>query len=568
MFIFVFYFAEHNNKMSKQYLLNELKDYALILIGVLMYAFGVAVFMLPYGLTSGGVSGVASIIYYATGVEVQVTYIAVNAILLVVAVKVLGLKFCLKTIFGVLTLSFFLWLFQRVIEQPSADVAGEMVLPKLIGEESFMAAILGSICCGIGLAFCFENNGSTGGTDIIAAIVHKYKPISLGAVIRMCDILIVSSCYFVFHDWYRVIYGFVILFTYSMTLDYCIRRQHKSVQFLVFSRNADAIADAIIKSGHGATMLSGEGWYTHSERKIVTCVVNRHFEKDILRLVRGIDPFAFITMSDASQVWGEGFAPIKLTSGKEKSKRLLVFASNSEHKIAAVRALLKDRYDVRSLADIGCYIDIPERASSIKGNALLKARFVKRYYGFDCIADDTSLECDALNGLPGVHSRNYGAMTVAERTAVSAAPSLEEWDDKVSQQILEILHTHPHKVDKPDDRNDNANIARLLDDMEGKENRNARLHTVVAFIGGDFKKPENWKTATFDGILEGSIATRQSENHRDGYFYDTVFIPNGFDCPFHDLGDDAKALISQRAVAVNKLKAFLDAEAVDGGEQA
>ncbi|MGN0028588.1 MAG: non-canonical purine NTP pyrophosphatase [Marinilabiliaceae bacterium] len=545
--------------MSRKFILSELKDYAFIMLGVLLYAFGVTVFMLPYGLTSGGVSGISSIVFYVTGIEVQVSYIAINAVLLVVAIKELGLKFCLKTIFGVLMLSFFLWMFQRIIEQPEAG--GGTMLPRLIGDESFMAAILGSICCGVGLAFCFENNGSTGGTDIIAAIVHKYKPISLGSVIRVCDILIVSSCYFIFHDWARVIYGFVILFTYSVTLDYCIRRQHKSVQFLIFSRNADAIADAIIKSGHGATMLSGEGWYTHTERKIVTCVINRHFERAILHLVKDVDPFAFISMSDASQVWGEGFDAIKTGMEKKGDKPILVFASNSGHKISAVRSLLKDRYDVRSLADIGCFIDIPERASSIKGNALLKARFVKRYYGYDCLADDTALECAALGGLPGVHSRNYGAMTKAERTATSAAPSFEEWDEEVSQQILDILHTHPHKVDKPDDRNDSANIARLLDDLDGKTDRRARLHSVVAYIGGDFKDPQNWRTVTFDGILEGRIADHPSSDHHDGYFYDTVFIPNGFDKPLHFLGDEAKSLLSQRAVAVNKLKAFLDAEA-------
>lgn len=544
--------------MNRQNLLGELKDYVLIAIGTLLYAAGVTIFMLPYGLTAGGVSGIASIVYYATGVEVQVTFVTINAALLIVAIKTLGLKFCLKTIWGVASESLFLWMFQRIIEVP--DAAGVAVLPKLIGDEAFMAAILGSVCTGIGLAFCFENNGSTGGTDIIAAVVHKYKPISLGSVIRLCDIMIVSSCFFIFHDWYKVIYGFVILFTYSVTLDYCIRRQHQSIQFLVFSRNADAIADAIIRSGHGATMLSGEGWYTHTERKIVTCIINKSFGKFILQLVKDIDPYAFISMSDASQVWGDGFESLKLGSGNKEEKPLLVFASNSQHKLAAVRALLEDKYDVRSLADIGCFIDIPEKASSIKGNALLKARFVKRYYGFDCIADDTALECDGLDGLPGVHSRNYGAMTKADRTTLSAAPSLEQWDEKVSQQILDILHTHAHKVDKPDDRNDSANIASLLDDMDGVSNRTARLHTVVAFIGGNFKDPDNWKTATFDGILEGRIATQPADNHGDAYFYDRVFIPNGFDKPLHDLGDDAKALVSQRVVAVNKLKAYLDAE--------
>ena len=121
--------------MNTKYVLNEAKDYAFILVGVILYAMGVTVFMLPYGLTSGGVSGIASIIYYATGIEVQVSYIAVNAVLMSIAIKTLGIKFCLKTIFGVLTLTLALWTFQRVIEQPSPDAPETMLLPRLIGDE-------------------------------------------------------------------------------------------------------------------------------------------------------------------------------------------------------------------------------------------------------------------------------------------------------------------------------------------------------------------------------------------------------------------------------------------------
>ncbi len=547
--------------MNRYYWLNELKDYVLIFVGVVLYALGVTVFMLPYGLTSGGVSGIASIIYYVTGIEVQVSYIIINATLLVIAIKELGIRFCLKTIFAVFAMTFVLWLFQRIIEVPDETNPGLMMLPHLIGDEAFMAAILGSILCGIGLAFCFENNGSTGGTDIIAAIVHKYKPISLGEVIRVCDILVVSSCYFIFHDWARVIYGFVILFTYSVTLDYCIRRQHKSVQFLIFSRNADNIANAIIDSGHGATMLTGEGWYTHTERKIVTCIISRRFAKEILRLIKGIDPYAFISMSDASQVWGDGFDSIKLgNTSEQENKTLLVFASNSKHKLAEVRELMGDKYDIRSLADIGCYIDIPESASSLKGNALLKARFVKRYYGFDCIADDTAIECKSLNGLPGIHSRNFGVLTQEDLDSSQNRPSLEDWDDTVSQQMLDILHKHPHKVEKPEDRNDSANVAKLLDKMENAPNREASLHTVLAYVSGNFKTPTEWQCVTFDGTLNGELATKPCEHSQDSFFYDSIFVPEGFDKTLHELDNDARKLISQRAVAINKLKAFLESE--------
>ena len=136
--------------LDRHYIMGEVKDYTFILIGVMLYAFGVTVFLLPYGLTAGGVAGIASIVYYATGLEVQVTYVFINAALLLVALKVLGIRFCLKTIFGVGCMTLVLWLFQRIIEIPTAD--GGTELPKLIGDEAFMAAILGSISCGMGLA--------------------------------------------------------------------------------------------------------------------------------------------------------------------------------------------------------------------------------------------------------------------------------------------------------------------------------------------------------------------------------------------------------------------------------
>ena len=543
--------------LDRHYIMGEVKDYTFILIGVMLYAFGVTVFLLPYGLTAGGVAGIASIVYYATGLEVQVTYVFINAALLLVALKVLGIRFCLKTIFGVGCMTLVLWLFQRIIEIPTAD--GGTELPKLIGDEAFMAAILGSISCGMGLAMCFENHGSTGGTDIIAAIVHKYKPISLGGVIMACDIVIVSSCYFIFHDWYRVVYGFVILFVTSTALDWGIGRHHRSVQFLIFSRNSKGIADAIIKSGHGATMISGEGWYTHTNRPIVMCVTNRRNERDILRLVKNVDPYAFISISDASQVMGDGFDTIKENSDSEKAgKRLLIVASNSRHKLAEVKRIFGDHYDIRSLADIGCYFDIPEKASSIRGNALLKARFVKRYYGFDCVADDTAIEVDALEGLPGIHSRNLGSLTDEQLRLTPEMPNMEEMSETVDREMLDILHSTPQEIRTPADHDDAANVKRLLGMMAGKENRTARMHTVVALVTGNFKDAKEWDSVTFEGALEGSIASEPCMQTEDSFFYDTVFVPKGFDKTYHELGADVRDLISQRAVALNKLKGYIE----------
>lgn len=368
--------------MSKSHIFRELKDYALISVGVILYAIGVAVFMLPYNLTTGGVAGISTIVYYLTGVEVQVTYVIINAILLIIGIKELGIRFCLKTIYAVFFMTFVLWLLQRLIEVPNPDIPGKMMLPQLIGNESFMACVLGAIMCGTGLAVCFQNNGSTGGTDIIAAIVNKHKPMSLGSVIMSCDVVIISSCYFIFHDWYRVIYGFVMLIICSMTLDYWMRQRQQSVQFMIFSRNAEAIADAILDTHHGVTILDGEGWYTHSDRKVVLSIIRKREQAVIQRMIKKIDPYAFVSTTDANQVWGEGFDKMKV-SERRKERTIIVCATNNATKVDTARQALGNDYDVRSLLQVGCDTR-KEFYSVILGQEPRKRiAFVKKFFGFD-----------------------------------------------------------------------------------------------------------------------------------------------------------------------------------------
>ena len=383
---------------------HELKDYALISVGVILYAIGVTVFMLPYSLTTGGVAGVSSIIYYVTGVEVQVTYIIINAILLIVAIKELGIRFCLKTIYAVFFMTFVLWLMQRIIEVPDPAEAGKMMLPQLIGEESFMACVLGAILCGTGVALCFESNGSTGGTDIIAAIVNKYRNMSLGTVIMACDVVIISSCYFIFHDWFRVIYGFVMLFICSTTIDYWMRRRHQSVQFMIFSRNPDAIADAIVQTHHGVTVLDGEGWFTHTDRKVIVSIIRRRDQATMQRIIKRIDPYAFVSMTDASGVWGESFDKFKVSDTSPRtgpfslrrqnvSRSTLVCVTNNTTKIDTAQQTLGEDYDVRSLLQVGCDTR-KEFYSVILGQEPRKRiSFVKKFFGFDAfyLAKDGSV---------------------------------------------------------------------------------------------------------------------------------------------------------------------------------
>ena len=542
-----------NIKSSSFYkALFELKDYAFISIGVMMYALGATVFMLPYGLTTGGVAGISSIIYYATGVEIQVTYAIINVGLLIAAVKILGIRFCIKTIYAVILMTTSLWLFQRLIEVPSETDPNTMVLPQLIGSEIFMACVLGAIICGCGLALCFESNGSTGGTDIIAAIVNKYRQVSLGSVIMACDVVIISSCYFVFHDWARVIYGFVMLFICSLTLDYCIRRRHQSVQFMIFSRNPDPIASAFVKAGHGVTVLDGEGWYTRTNRKVVISIVRRREQAQMQFMIKNIDPYAFISLTDASSVWGCGFDPMKVSEKREKrTHTILVYATNNAHKLAEARAIFGEKYEIRSLEDIGCHIDIPEKANTPEGNALLKARFVKRYYGFDCVADDTVLEVDALGGMPGIYSRNYAAVNEEAAERESELKNMVVWNEEQSAEMLKILHSHSTGVNTPQRTDARANVNKVLERLQGKADRSARIRTVLAYITGDFDDYTQWKIDTFEGIVNGHIATEAAEG--DTFAYDSIFIPDGCDIPYQQMTLDQKNSISHRAIAIRKM---------------
>ena len=286
----------------------ESRDYLAITLGLICYAIGWAAFLLPYQITTGGVTGIAAIIYYATGVEIQVSYFIINAVFLGFALKILGPKFSIKTIFAIFMLTFLLWFFQMLLK----DEEGK--LPQLLGPgQDFMACVIGAGLLGFGIGIVFCNNGSTGGTDIIAWIINKYKDVTLGRMMMYCDIVIISSCYFIFHDWRRVLFGFCVLFIMSIVIDYVINSTRQSVQFLIFSRKYEEIAEEIAtKVDRGVTLLDGRGWYSKQEIKVVVVLAKKRESLDIFRLVKDIDPNAFISQSNVVGVYGEGFDKLKV----------------------------------------------------------------------------------------------------------------------------------------------------------------------------------------------------------------------------------------------------------------
>ncbi len=278
----------------------EVKDYLIIMIGMLMYGIGWTVFLVPNQLPLGAVPGIASIVYWGTGFPIQYTYLIVNAALLLLALKILGLRFCVKTICSVIALTVFLGVIQSLVK-------GNLV------HEPFMACVIGASFCGGGIGLAFSANGSTGGTDIIAAIVHKYRDISLGRVLLITDLIIISSSYLVLHDWEKVVYGYVVLFVSSFMVDWVVNSSRQSVQFFIISSQYEEIGKRINKDLHrGVTFIDGVGCYTHNNVKMMFVLAKRREANTIFGLRKEIDPNAFVSQSAVIGVFGEGFDRIKV----------------------------------------------------------------------------------------------------------------------------------------------------------------------------------------------------------------------------------------------------------------
>lgn len=297
----------HLKSISVNSIWTEIKDYLFISFGLLMYSFGWAGFLIPNKITTGGVTGISAIIEYATGFPLQNSYVIINIILLAFALKILGWKFFLKTIYGIIVLYIFLWLLRSIIVDENGNPLS------LVGNEPFMACIIGAALCGIGLGIAFIHNGSTGGTDIISAIVNKYKDVSFGRMTMICDIFIISSSSFIpNYTIQNVIFGFTTLIIVGSAVDYVINAARQSVQFLIFSKDYDKIADAISQQAHrGVTVLDGTGWYSKKDVKVLVILAKKRESINIFRLVKAIDPHAFISQSAVIGVFGEGFDKIK-----------------------------------------------------------------------------------------------------------------------------------------------------------------------------------------------------------------------------------------------------------------
>ena len=281
-----------------------IKEYLLIMLCSIPYAIVVNHILVPHAIVGGGLTGFCEIIYFASHrvIPIWASSATINLLLLITAFFTIGRRYVLRTLYGVFWLT--IWL--KVIPVPDVPVI----------TDPFMAVVLGGIFNGTALGIVFLNNGSTGGTDIVAMIVNKYQHLPMGRVLLICDIVAISCGYFLpeVRSLEKVLFGLCYTFISSTAVDWIMNRMRQSVQFFIFSKQYQQIADALIHELHrGVTYLSAEGGYSGEQYKVITTIARQHDSAKIFRIVRDIDPNAFVSQSQVRGVFGEGFDRLKDT---------------------------------------------------------------------------------------------------------------------------------------------------------------------------------------------------------------------------------------------------------------
>ncbi len=285
---------------GKTRMARTIRDYAIITFGLFLYAVGWVLFLIPAEITGGGISGVAAVIYFATKIPVSISYLVINVFLVLIAIKILGANYGVKTIYSILILTGFFALFQNFSIQPLVN-------------DTFLSAILGGMAGGVGLGVVFSRGGSTGGTDIFAMIINKYRNISPGRIILLCDVIIIASSYMVFRSPEKLVYGYVSMWVVSYSLDSFLSGANRSAQMFIISKEYEQIAEYINNEAiRGVTLLDGTGWYTKKDTKVIMSVVRKKETGAIFRKIKQIDPDAFISMGSVMGVYGQGFDKLKL----------------------------------------------------------------------------------------------------------------------------------------------------------------------------------------------------------------------------------------------------------------
>lgn len=303
-------------------ILRGVKEYLLITLGIVIYTVGWAIFLTPNNLIGGGVSGISAIIQYATGLKMGYSYFVINTILLIISVIIIGPAFGAKTVYAIILASVCLNVFQSIIPET-------IIRDFALSNGKLMCSIIGGSMAGVGIGMSISQGGSTGGTDIIAMIITKFRNISPGRIILIIDVFIItSSLLFPSFDttgqvipfdakFSIAVYGMIIVTVNGYVVDLYLAGSKQSVQLFILSRHFEEIADMIGRDFHrGVTVLNGEGWYTKQPAYVLMVITRKTDLNLLLKSIKRVDPDAFLSISSVSGVYGQGFDSIK---GSKKS---------------------------------------------------------------------------------------------------------------------------------------------------------------------------------------------------------------------------------------------------------
>jgi len=304
-----------------------LKEYGLITLGVVAYALGWSIFLLPNNLIGGGVSGFASIIYYATGLKMSITYLVLNVILLLVGTRILGTGFGGKTIYAIVMTSVMLAVLPEMIP---TDFIHEFAL----SNGKLICTCLGGIIAGVGIGLSISQGGSTGGTDIVALLWCKFYPASPGRVILVIDVVIILSS-LLFPSYTEtgdllpfaeklavVVYGLIQVTVSGTAIDMYLSGSKQSVQAFIFTKKVAEMADVIaFDMKRGVTVIPAKGWYSKEDKEVLMVVTRKTDLNLLLKYVKSIDPDAFLSVSSVMGVYGQGFDTIRVKSERRASKK-------------------------------------------------------------------------------------------------------------------------------------------------------------------------------------------------------------------------------------------------------
>lgn len=292
-------------RITLELVLKTVKEYFLMFFGMMLYSFGWIGCILPANGVGGGAAGLSLVLCTALeniGIHIQIGTMVflINAVLLIIAGFIVGWNFGIKTIFCVLVISVGMNFWQDVLPEGN-----------FLGIDNLLAIVMGGILAGAGIALCFSQGGSTGGTDIVAMIINKYRTISYGKILIYSDFVIIASSLLVGKGISAVIYGYVMTAVVGYTVDMIMAGSQQSSQVLIVTHDYEKMADAIAQNIHrGVTLIDSQGWYSKEKSKIVMVVCRKSETAMILKFVKTIDPDAFLTVGSVMGVYGKGFQAI------------------------------------------------------------------------------------------------------------------------------------------------------------------------------------------------------------------------------------------------------------------